>query len=379
MTEFAQQTGLSSLSMPPRRYLWTDAFAVCNFLGLYQQTGDDSFKSLALALVGQVHECLGRYRQDDTRRGWISALSESEGRLHPTAGGLRIGKKMNERGPDDPFDQEMEWDRDGQYYHYLTKWMYALQCVGTVTAEKVYWRWARELAKKVHAGFVFPSDGGGPKYIHWKMSIDLSRPLVPSMGLHDPLEGLIVYSQLQAGKSENAKDSPQPDLSREIKELAAICTGMSWVTEDSLGVGGLLCNSLQLAQLMIRDRSGQDKLLLALLDDSLVGLESYLKMNTLQLPGQYRLAFREFGLSIGLHAVERLKGLLEKEADSFTESAALHARIEELMYYQSVGEQIEKFWQEEANREAETWLLHRDINMVMQATSLAPDGFLQAS
>jgi len=33
MNEFAQRTGLTS-KQPPRRYLWTDAFAVCNLLGL---------------------------------------------------------------------------------------------------------------------------------------------------------------------------------------------------------------------------------------------------------------------------------------------------------------------------------------------------------
>ena len=378
MMKYAEQTGLSPVSRPPRRYLWTDAFAVYNLLELYRQTGADSFKFLALSLVDQVHETLGRHRQDDSRSGWISGLGEAEGRLHPTAGGLRIGKKMNERGPADPFDENMEWDRDGQYYHYLTKWMHALQCLATATSERVYNRWARELAKKVHAGFIFTSVLDGRRYVHWKMSIDLSRPLVPSMGLHDPLEGFIIYSQLQAaGGSDEPQESPHLYLSHEIQELADICRGRNWATEDPLGIGGLLCNAFQVARLMVRDRSGQDKLLLALLDSSLLGLESYLNTNTLLLPAHYRLAFREFGLSIGMHAVERLKGLLQKETDIFKESAALSTRIEKLMRYQPVSEQIEKFWHEEANREVDTWLEHRAINMVMQATSLAPDGFLQ--
>jgi len=377
MTEFAEQTGLSPIGRLPLRYLWTDAFAVCNLLELYRQTGDDSFKSLTLSLVEQVHETLGRYSENDTRTGWISGLGEGEGRLHPTAGGLRIGKKMNERGPADPFDEKMEWDRDGQYYHYLIKWMHALHCVGKATSEEVYCKWAGELAKKVHAGFVFTSVMDGRKYIHWKMSIDLSRPLVPSMGLHDPLEGFLLYSQLQAGKSDEPEESSRLDLSNETKELADICRGLSWETEDPLGIGGLLCNALQVAQMMVKDRFEQGNLLLALLDSSLLGLESYLKMNTLLLPATYRLAFREFGLSIGMHAVERLKGLIQKETGSFLESAALHRRIEKLMVYQPVCEQIEKFWHEETNREGETWLEHRAINMVMQATSLAPDGFLQ--
>jgi len=39
-------------------------------------------------------------------------------------------------------------------------------------------------------------------------------------------------------------------------------------------------------------------------------------------------------------------------------------------------EDIEMFWLERTNREANTWTEHRDINMVMLATSLAPDGYL---
>jgi len=34
--------------------------------------------------------------------------------------------------------------------------------------------------------------------MHWKMSIDLSYVLVPSMGQHDPLDGLVTYCELQA-------------------------------------------------------------------------------------------------------------------------------------------------------------------------------------
>ena len=48
MTEFARLTGLSPESSAPRRYQWTDAFSVCNLLGLYQETGGEEFKDLAL-------------------------------------------------------------------------------------------------------------------------------------------------------------------------------------------------------------------------------------------------------------------------------------------------------------------------------------------
>ena len=54
MRRFAQRTGLTS-DRPLERYLWTDAFAVCNFLGLGET-------ELALRLVNQVHHTLGRHR-----------------------------------------------------------------------------------------------------------------------------------------------------------------------------------------------------------------------------------------------------------------------------------------------------------------------------
>ena len=113
MTEFARLTGLSPANNMPRSYLWTDAFAVCNFLGLCEETGDKTFKDLALQLVDQVHGVLGRHRHDDPRTGWISGLDEEEGRLHPTRGGLRIGKQLKERRLSDPFDELLEWDRNG--------------------------------------------------------------------------------------------------------------------------------------------------------------------------------------------------------------------------------------------------------------------------
>jgi hypothetical protein len=70
MAAFADLTGLSGSGKPPKRYLWTDAFAVCNFLELYRRTREEEFKDLALGLVDQVHHILGRHRPDDFRKGW---------------------------------------------------------------------------------------------------------------------------------------------------------------------------------------------------------------------------------------------------------------------------------------------------------------------
>lgn len=66
MDEFARDTGLEG-EAPPRRYLWTDAFAVCNFLGLHRQSGEGRELDRALRLVDQVHHVLGRHRPDDSR------------------------------------------------------------------------------------------------------------------------------------------------------------------------------------------------------------------------------------------------------------------------------------------------------------------------
>ena len=38
MQDYARLTGLSSDDVHPRRYLWTDAFAVCNYLELFRRT-----------------------------------------------------------------------------------------------------------------------------------------------------------------------------------------------------------------------------------------------------------------------------------------------------------------------------------------------------
>jgi len=372
MTEFAHQTGLTSENAP-RRYLWTDAFAVCNFLELHRLTGYEKLKGLALRLVDKVHHVLGRHREDDPRIGWISGLNEHEGEKHPTRGGLRIGKALYERMPSEPLDELLEWERDGQYYHYLTKWMHALNRVSRETKDLIYNRWAMELAKTAHNAFTYTPPTGDQKRMYWKMSIDLSRPLVPSMGQHDPLDGFITYNELQATAPE---DPEWPNLNAEIADIANICRGRDWTTDDPLGIGGLLCDAYKVAHLVADKRIDLADQLLTLLKSSHAGLEAYLKEKPLELPADCRLAFRELGLSLGLHAIERLRRLIDGKPDFFDEGP-LYSRIENLMQHVTLGEQIERFWLERKNRETEGWTEHRDINMVMLATSLIPDGYLR--
>jgi len=91
---------------------------------------------------------LGRFRRDEDRRGWISGLDEEARRRHPTLGGLRIGKPLRDRGADEIIDERLEWDRDGQYFHYLTKWVHALCRTAFVMRSHECAQWAGELAQR---------------------------------------------------------------------------------------------------------------------------------------------------------------------------------------------------------------------------------------
>jgi hypothetical protein len=356
MTRFADRTGLTS-SKPPRRYLWTDAFAVCNYLGLARVSGEKRFVDLALRLVEQVHHVLGRHRPDDSRSGWISGLGEPEGEAHPTRGGLRIGKELPERSPGELGDPQLEWDRDGQYFHYLTKWMHALDQVSRETGDPKHNRWARELAETSHRAFTYAPDPGARKRMHWKMSIDLSRPLVDSMGQHDPLDGWITCLQLAASPAGGAGSG----LAAEIAGLARLCEGLDLETNDPLGLGGLMADAFKLDQVHRGHDSTQ-----AVLDAAASGLEFYLRELPFEDPPGRRLAFRELGLSIGLHAV-RLMAMNHRGGAASPGLMRIHR-------YTPLSERIETCWKD--HKTSEAWLAHQDINEVMLATSLAPEGFL---
>ncbi len=118
----------------------------------------------------------------------------------------------------------------------------------------------------------------------------------------------------------------------------------------------------------------QEDLLGQLLADSLAGLQYYARSGELQHPAQYRLAFRELGLAIGLHAVQSLwQAALQHEPAT---APRTRAALEGLMRYLPLGEEIESFWRNPEHQVGGTWSEHRDINEVMLATSLAPEGCL---
>jgi hypothetical protein len=282
---------------------------------------------------------------------------------------------MNERRFEEPMDDRLEWDRDGQYFHYLTKWMHALNRLSRVLNGAAYHEWALELAKTAQARFTYLPNFGRRKRMYWKMSIDLSYPLVRSMGQHDPLDGYITFCQLQATTERFFKKSTGLDLKTEIAELAEMCEGQSWVTDDPLGIGGLLVDSLRLTQLMAEGYLRQTGLLKILLDSAQLGLEAYVRTSPLKLPAEYRLAFRELGLSIGLRAVKKVRALDEENIDLLSAADALGTMLA-LTGYEPLIETIEKFWLKPDNQAADSWTGHREINRVMLATSLAPEGFL---
>lgn len=363
MAGFAERTGLTG-PQPQRRYLWTDAFAVCNFVGLARAGGDEQSLALARRLISCVHHTLGRHRADDPRSGWISGLPDAEGELHPTAGGLRIGKALPERAPDEPFDERLEWERDGQYFHYLTKWVHALDQMGRTTGEAGFVTWAEELLRVAHRAFALPPRPDAPRRLYWKCSVDLSRPLVTSMGQHDPLDGFITCLQLGAARPDSAL--------REIAaDFAAMFDPRALATADPLGLGGLLCDAYRVHRLSGPAPGPNEAFLLeALLDAAAAGLREYVTQPDLRLPAERRLGFRELGLAIGFAAVRRL------HAEVADASTTLRASLERVEPYAVLRETIESFWLDPAHHDTDAWREHADINDVMLATSLAPDGFL---
>ncbi|MDX5480902.1 MAG: hypothetical protein LPK07_04405 [Hymenobacteraceae bacterium] len=362
MDDFARRTGLTGDERAlERRYLWTDAFAVQTFFGLAHSLQEDPYRQQALDLIGHVHGKLGRHRREDERTGWISGLPEQEGKMHPTAGGLRIGKRLPEREADEIYNEALEWERDGQYFHYITRWINALLEAHEETAEQRYADWAAEL---VQAGGKFIDRSGSRLRMYWKMSIDLSRPLVPSMGAHDPLEGLICALSAQQAAPQRAEE-----LEPLVKDFKQLCAGNDWATTDALGIGGLLLNTgRSVALAATAEALPQEITPQALLQDSLQGLRVYEQTFRPSRSAHQRLAFRECGLSLGLRT---LTGMKEYVGDTGLD-------VSELERYTPLAEAIEDFWTKSEHQGSPTWTEHLDINAVTLAASLVANRYPRA-
>ena len=257
------------------RYLWTDAFGVLNFITLFRATSNPHYLSLARALVDAVHTTLGRTRSGSS---WLRGATDAA----PLAGGLRIGKDAA-GGP----------DGDGQYHHYLTLWMYALNRLGAAAADPRYNALAVQLARAVHPAFVYDRDGPRPR-MYWKVSVDLSVPLVRSEGNLDPIDGYVVYRLLQRSDGPESKV-----LEREIEEYRRIVETKwrGYRSDDPLDLGMTMWTSHFFGSGRGAEKEEWSESLLeaAKRDTTRLFERGYFNASV-----KRRLAFREFGTVLGL-------------------------------------------------------------------------------
>lgn len=351
---YAERTGVSiGNTKSEDRYLWTDALAVHALFDLYSTTGEEKYRREAEDLIALVHEHLGKHHPADPRKGWISGFPAEEGQLHPTAGGLRIGKRNPERGKDEAYHPQKEWEQDGQYFHYNTKWITALIKAGKVTGEESYFVHALELLL-ASARFIYRK--GSAYAMYWKMDTELSRPLVSSMGAHDPLDGFLCAKQLEQnlpGKADKLKEL--------TKKFTSMVERTNWFTPDPLGIGSLLLNTRTAARLKrqgtalpfgVRPQK--------LFRESLSGLQNFGATHHKEEPATRRLAFRECGLSMGVNAV----------AASSNELREAIPEVADIQKHTPLAKEIEEFWLKPENRKSPTWTDHLNINTVTLAASI---------
>ncbi|KIW17161.1 hypothetical protein PV08_04352 [Exophiala spinifera] len=281
------------------RYLWTDGFAVVNFLTLHKTTGEQRYLTLATNLVTAVHNILG-YTRDGTKR--LPGATDD----NPLGGGLRIGKH-DESGP----------DGDGQYFHYLTVWMFALNRMTLVTGNKWYNDQAVSMAKAVLPHFMTNTSAERPR-MFWKVSMDLSYRLVNSEGNLDPIDGYVTYSLLQRLSDDHHV------LDGEISALKKIVDQKAphYSTHDTLDIGVTLWTAHWLvpepAWPPDKDWASQ------LQYRTLKNLAEIVDAGYFDHPLKSRLAFREFGTALGVHtALPLLNKLKDPKVHKFSAESKL--------------------------------------------------------
>lgn len=252
------------------RYLWTDTFGVLNFLTLYGLTSNTVFLDHAKTLIRAVHDTLGKTR-DLSRR--LRGASSS----NPLGGGLRIGKKEAE-GP----------DADGQYHHYLVRWMFALNRLSILTNEKKWNDYAIACAQAIHPAFVYDVHQFRPK-MYWKMSVDLREPIHKSEGNLDPLDGLVVFKLLQNTHGKNSKV-----LAQEIEHYQRIADTKweAYISSEPMELG----LTLWIAHWF----EGEDGWSVGLMDLAEANVDKLLSSTYFEGAMSQRLALREFGLAVGM-------------------------------------------------------------------------------
>jgi len=311
------------------RYLWTDAFGVINFVTLFKETSSPVYLTLARRLADTVHNLLGGTRDGSSR---LPPATDTE----PLKGGLRIGK-VHESGS----------DGDGQYHHYLTLWMFALNRLAIATGEKDYNRLAIQLAKAIHPHFVKRLDDDGVRMV-WKISTDMKTVLVPSEGHLDAATGFVVYRLLQ--QTAGSHDGHSSVLETEIADYRQLMSreGKLKASRDplDLGMGLWMCHFFRGEDWA--SELGRQSLAVA---RTILGDER----GVMAQRATRRLAFREFGTCMGLECYGVDEGLRA-----------------------SVGAVVD-FWQHHLEQSTGEDL--RPITLVMYAAALIPgafrDGYLE--
>ena len=235
------------------RYLWTDAFGVVLLVSLYREFGEDRFLDEAEWVVSEVDRVLGRAR------------------------GIRIGEAS---------------DRDGQYFHYLAMWLYALATLGRHLP--VYRQKGINLVREIHDAFLLPGRG-----VLWKMTEDLSSPY-PGFGFGalDAFDGYVSYRLLD-----------EKALAREIADMQTLVeqTAPDLVITQDLGLGMMLWMShffpTEGWAIVQRERC------LAILD-RMWNEQGYFCREP-HLP-RTKIAFSNYGVSVGLQSVGSMSSRVDQ-------------------------------------------------------------------
>jgi len=256
------------------RYLWTDAFGVVLLVSLYAELEEHKYLDEAEGVVAEVDRVLGRRR------------------------GIRIGEAPG---------------RDGQYFHYLAMWLYALSVLGRHLPD--YRCKGVELVRQIHDRFVVPNRG-----VMWKMNEDLSASYPGyGFGALDAFDGYVSYRLLD-----------EKALAREIADMRVLIDRSApdlQITQD-LGLGMMLW--------MTHFFPGEDwaktqkARCLSMLDPMWIEEGYFCREPRLH---DVKFAFTNYGVSVGLQAVnamservQRLNAFFEayRSGDEYDREAITH-------------------------------------------------------
>jgi len=255
-------------------YLWTDAFGLVLLVSLYEELKERRFLDEAVWLVAEVERVLGRKR------------------------GIRIGE---------------EPDRDGQYFHYLAMWLFALSVLGGYVPS--YREKGIALARDIHGPFVVQGSG-----VIWKMKEDLSGPCPGyGFGALDAFDGYVSYRLLD-----------EQGLAREIGEMREIIdkTAGELVISQDLGLGMMVWMTQFFPEecwAVLQKRRSLAMLNRMWVEEGYFAREPYLP--------ELRFAFTNYGVSVGLQAVgampdrvARLNAYFEayRSGDEYDRAAITH-------------------------------------------------------